>query len=81
MASIMGLPIQDYRYYTTSYALHQLYIDWSQLFKKLVNYIANSLGDNYYLSLGSFPSSQSQENAYQREERNTIIQEWLGELD
>jgi hypothetical protein len=73
MASIMGLPIQDYRCYATSYALHQRYIERSQLFEKLVNYIANSLVDNYYLSLGSFPSSQSQENTYQREERNTII--------
>lgn len=81
MAAMTGLPTQDYGRYAVSHSLHHLHIDRPQLFEKLVKHIVNSLEDEYCFPPGYFPSSQSQENANQRAERNSMVQEWLGELD
>lgn len=81
MALIRGLPIQDYGRYAVTYPLLQLHRDRPQLFEKLVDLIANSLEDDYCLSLDSFPTSQHKETTRQREQRNTMIQEWQGDFE
>jgi hypothetical protein len=81
MASVMGLPIQDYGCYAVSHALHHLHIDLPQLFEKPDTFIANSLEDDYCYVSDSFPSSQSRETTHQRKERNAMVQQWLEDLD
>ncbi|RDL38571.1 Uncharacterized protein BP5553_02911 [Venustampulla echinocandica] len=81
MASIRGLPIQDYGCYAVTYPLLQLHKNQPQLFQKLVDLIANSLEDDYCLSLDSFPTSQHKETTRQREQRNIMIQEWQGDFE
>ena len=81
MAFIKGLLIQDYGRYAVTYPLLQLHRDRPQLFEKLVDLIANSLEDDYCLSLDSYPTSQRKETTRQREQRNTMIQEWQGDIE
>ncbi|KIN01660.1 hypothetical protein OIDMADRAFT_53186 [Oidiodendron maius Zn] len=81
MALIRGLPIQDYARYAVTYPLLQLHRDRPQLFEKIVDLIANSLEDDYCLSLDSYPTSQRKETARQREQRNTMIQDWQGDIE
>ncbi|KAH8811493.1 hypothetical protein F5884DRAFT_749866 [Xylogone sp. PMI_703] len=81
MAPIRSLPIRDYRHYAVTSPLLQLHRDQTQLFDKLVNMIFNSLEDDYYLSLDSFPASQHKETPRQREQRNTMVQEWRGDFE
>ena len=81
MALIRGLLIQDYGRYAVTYPLLQLHRDRPQLFEKLVDLIANSLEDDYCLSLDSYPTSQRKETTRQREQRNTMIQEWQGDIE
>lgn len=81
MALTKEILIQDYGRYAVTYPLLQLHRDRPQLFEKLVDFIANSLNDDYCLSLDSFPTSQHKETTHQRERRKDIIQEWQGDLE
>lgn len=81
MPFIKGLLIQDYGRYAVTYPLLQLHRDRPQLFEKLVDLIANSLEDDYCLSLDSYPTSQRKETTRQREQQNTMIQEWQGDIE
>jgi hypothetical protein len=77
----MDIPIKYYACYAVSHALRSLHSNEQQLFEKLVDFIANSLEDDYCYVSDSFPSSESEENTRQREQRKAMIQQWLKELD
>ncbi len=77
----MDIPIKYYACYAVSHALRSLHSNEQQLFEKLVDFIANSLEDDYCYVPDSFPSSESEENTRQREQRKAMIQQWLKELD
>lgn len=77
----MNLPTQSYQRYATSHALHGLHHTELQFFEKLVDFIINTLEEDYNYTTDSFPSAQEKENVEQRTMRTDMIQDWLEFLD
>jgi hypothetical protein len=69
MAPTISLPTREYKCYTVNHALCQLHIDRPKLFEQLVDFIINSLEDDYCYN----PDSKA--------ERKTVVAEWLQDLD
>jgi len=73
-------PPRNYQRYAISYALSEMYQNERDLFQKLVDYIIDSLEDDYSYPPDYFPRDEEDESDSQRKSREEMVDQWLKEL-